>query len=146
MQRINRVTVNLKNVTLKVILDANFLFVPLQFKIDVFEGITRLLNQKFEPILLSTTQRELQTMADMGSPQIRKQATVALKLAETCKVIDVKKRAEETDDDVILRIAAEWRSAVATNDRELRKKLRGRNIPVIFLRGKNRFDLEGSLS
>jgi len=135
----------LENVTLKVILDANFLFVPLQFKIDVFEGITRLLNQKFEPVLLSTTRRELQTMADLGSPQLRKQAAVALKLAETCKVIDVKKRAEETDDDVILRIAAEWKSAVATNDRELRKKLRGRNLPVIFLRGKNRFDLEGGL-
>jgi len=132
-------------VTLKIILDANFLFVPLQFKIDVFEGITRLLNQKFEPIFLSTTRRELQRMAETGSPQIRKQAAVALKLAETCKIINVKKRAEETDDDVILRIAAEWRSAVATNDRELRKKLRGRNIPVIFLRGKNRLDLEGGL-
>jgi len=145
VQRINRVTVNWKNVTLKIILDANFLFVPLQFKIDIFEGITRLLNKKFEPILLSTTRRELQTMADMGSPQLRKQAAVALKFAETCKVIDVKKRAEETDDDVILRIASEWKSTVATNDRELRKKLRGRNIPVIFLRGKNRFDLEGGL-
>jgi rRNA-processing protein FCF1 len=145
VQRINRVAVNWKNVTLKVILDANFLFVPLQFKIDVFEGITQLLNQKFEPILLSTTRRELQRMADVGSPQLRKQAVVALKLAEKCTVIDVKKRAEETDDGVILRIASEWKSAVATNDRELRKRLRDRNVPVIFLRGKNRFDLEGGL-
>jgi rRNA-processing protein FCF1 len=145
VQRINRVSVNWKNVTLKVILDANFLFVPLQFKIDVFEGITQLLNQKFEPILLSSTRRELQRMADVGSPQLRKQAVVALKLAEKCTVIDVKKRAEETDDDVILRIASEWKSAVATNDRELRKRLRDRNVPVIFLRGKNRFDLEGGL-
>jgi len=130
---------------LKIIIDANFLFVPLKFKIDVFEGITRLLNKKFEPILLSTTQHELQRMAETGSPQIRKQAAAALKLAETCKIIDVKKLSEETNDDVILRIAPEWKSAVATNDRELRKKLRGRNIPVIFLRGKSRFELEGSL-
>ena len=132
--------------TLKIILDANFLFVPLQFKNDVFEGITRLLNQKFEPILLSPTRRELQKMVEIGSPQIRKQAAVALKLAEKCTVIDVKKRSEETNDDVILRVAVEWKSTVATNDRELRKKLRGRNIPVIFLRGKSRFELEGSLS
>ena len=131
---------------MKIILDANFLFVPLKFKIDVFEGITQLLNQKFEPILLSTTQRELKRMAETGSPQIRKQATMALKLAEKCKTIDVKKLGEETDDDVILRVASEWKSIVATNDRELRKKLRDRNTPVIFLRGKNRFELEGSLA
>jgi len=131
--------------TIKVILDSNFLFIPAQFKIDIFTQLLTLLNQRFEPILLSATHQELQTMAEKGSPSRRKKALLALKLAEKCRLINVEKGAEETNDDVILRVAAEWKSPVATNDRELRRKLRAQNIPVIFLRGKNRLELEGAL-
>jgi len=132
-------------VTLKVILDSNFLFVPAQFRIDVFEGLMNLLNQRFEPILLSSTYQELQTMAEKGSSSRRKQALLALKMAEKCRVVNVKKSAEKTNDEVILRVATEWKCPVATNDRELRRKLRNRDIPVIFLRGKSRLELEGAL-
>jgi len=134
-----------KSVGLKIILDANFLFVPLQLKIDIFQGITTLLNQRVEPVLLSTTCMELQKMAEKNSPKLRKQAMAALKLAEKCRIVDVEKKRGETNDDVILRVATQWRSTVATNDRELRRKLRSRDIPVIFLRGKNRLELEGAL-
>jgi len=132
-------------VTLKIILDSNFLFIPTQFKIDVFEGLTNLLNQRLEPILLSATYQELQTMAEKGSPSRRKQALLALELTKKCRLVNVKKSVEETNDDVILRIATEWKSPVATNDRELRRKLRKRDIPVIFLRGKSHLELEGAL-
>jgi len=134
-----------KDVTSKVILDSNFLFVPLEFKIDIFEDIVNLLNQRIEPILLSTNYHELQKMAEEGPPKLRKQATMALKLAEKCHIVDVERKRGETNDDVILRVAALWKSPVATNDRELRRKLRERGIPVIFLRGKSRLDLEGAL-
>jgi len=132
-------------VTLKVILDSNFLFVPAQFKIDLYEELTILLNQRFEPILLSTTHQELQTIAKKGSPSRKKQASLGLKLAEKCLRVKVEKGEGETNDDVILRVAAEWKSPVATNDRKLRKKLRAQGIPVIFLRGKSRLALEDAL-
>ena len=131
--------------TLKVILDSNFLFVPSKFQIDVFEGLMALLNQRFEPILLSPTYNELRTMAEKGSPDVRKRAALALKLAEKCSIVNADQRTEETHDDVIFRIAAEWKCPVATNDRELRKKLRDSGIPVIFLKGKSRLELEGAL-
>jgi len=134
-----------KKSVIRVILDSNFLFVPSQFKMDIFEELMKLLNQRFEPVLLSTTHNELLTMAEKGAPSRRKHAALALKLAEKCKVVNVEKGWEETNDDVILRIAADWRSPVATNDRELRRKLRTLNIPVIFLRGKSRLELEGAI-
>jgi len=135
-----------KDVTIKVILDSNFLFIPSQFKIDIFEELNRLLNQRFEPVLLSSTFQELRSMAEKGAPKRRKQASLALELsAEKCRLVNVEKEVGETNDDVILRIAIEWKSPVATNDLELRKKLRARDIPVIFLRGKNRLELEGAL-
>ena len=130
--------------TLKVILDSNFLFIPAKFQIDVFEELAKLLNQRFEPVLLSSIYQELKTMAEKGAPSRRRQASLALKLAEKCKLVNVEKHVEETNDDVILRIAILWKSPVATNDRELRRKLRARAIPVIYLRSKNRLELEGA--
>jgi len=132
-------------VTLKVILDSNFLFIPAKFQIDVFEELAKLLNQRFEPVLLSSIYQELKTMAEKGAPSRRRQASLALKLAEKCKLVNVEKHVEETNDDIILRIAILWKSPVATNDRELRRKLRARAIPVIYLRSKNRLELEGAL-
>jgi len=132
-------------VTLKVILDSNFLFVPSQFQIDIFEELLTLLNQRYEPILLSTTYKELLRMAEKGSPKLRRQAAMALKLAEKCRVVDVEKGKAETTDDVILRAANRWRCPVATNDRALKLRLRDISIPVIYLRQKSRLELEGSI-
>jgi len=128
-----------------ILIDSNFLFVPSQFHLDIFEELTNLLNQRFEPILLSPTQKELQKLAKEGSPKTRRQASLALKLAEKCRVVHVEKGLKETDDDVIVRVAAEWKCPVATNDRELRKRLRKLGVPVIFLRQRRRLELDGAV-
>jgi rRNA-processing protein FCF1 len=131
--------------TQKIIIDANLFFVPAQFRIDIFENIATLLNQKYEPIILQTTYGEIQQMAEKGTPKLRKQAAMAIKIAEKCRVVNVEKNPEETNDEVIFRVATQMKCPVATNDRELRKRLRERDIPVIFLRGKHQLELEGSL-
>jgi hypothetical protein len=131
--------------TKKIIIDANFFFVPAQFRIDILENIATLLNQKSEPIILQTTFQEIKQMAEKGTPKLRKQAAMAMKIAEKCRIVNVEKNSEETNDEVILRMAAQMKCPVATNDRELRKRLRERDIPVIFLRGKHQLELEGSL-
>lgn len=130
--------------TLKVILDSNFLFIPSQFQIDIFEELLNLLNKQFEPVLLSVTWQEILAMAKKGSPKMRKQASLALKLAQKCRIVQVEQDTEETHDDVIVRIGQKWKCPVATNDRMLRKRLRNRGVPVIFLREKTRLALEGA--
>jgi len=130
---------------IRVIFDSNFLFIPSQFRLDVFEELNNLLSQRLEPVLLSPTYGELLKIAEKGSPKTRKQASLALKLAEKCRLIHVEKGLEETYDDVIVRVAAEWRCPVATNDRELRKRLRNRGVPVIFLRQRRRLELDGTV-
>jgi rRNA-processing protein FCF1 len=134
-----------KEEKLKVVLDANFLFVPIQFRLDIFEEMAILLNQSFDPILLSSTRNELQGLVESDSPKERKEALFALKLAEKCRIIPVEKSVGETYDDVIVRVAAEWKSPVATNDRELRRRVRTLGLPVIFLRQKRRLILEGAV-
>jgi len=130
---------------IKVVLDANFFFVPSQFNFDIFEELANLLNQRFEVILLSSTQKELQGLAESSSPKKRKQARLALRLAEKCRAVPTEKGLSETYDDVIVRVAAAWKSPVATNDRELRIRLRTLGVPVIFLRQKHRLELEGAV-
>ena len=135
----------MENLTVKVILDSNFLFIPSQFQIDIFEGLMALLNQKFEPIILSPTHKELQRIAESGPPKMRRQALFALRLAEKCRVVEVEQGFRETPDDVIARVAAEWRCPVATNDRALRKRLRDNNVPIVYLRQRARLEMEGSI-
>ena len=131
--------------TLRVILDLNFLFVPSQFRVDIFEGLSNLLGRRFVPVLLSSTYEELRRMTKLNSPKMRQQALLAIRLAEKCQLFPGKQGVEETPDDVIVRVAKEWRCPVATNDRVLKKRLRDISVPVIYLRQKTRLAIEGPM-
>jgi rRNA-processing protein FCF1 len=131
---------------LKVILDSNALFVPLQFKIDIFEELKKLLNMKFEPIVLSPIRRELEIIAQTSSPKMRKSASYALELAERCVFFEIEKEKNTcSPDDVIIEMAKEWNCPVFTNDRELRRKLRNISVPVIYVRQKSRLEIDGRI-
>ncbi|MBS7636745.1 hypothetical protein KEJ37_05360 [Candidatus Bathyarchaeota archaeon] len=128
---------------LKVILDSNVLFVPLKFKIDIFEELRNLLKSNVEFVLLSPVKRELETLAAKGSPKTRKEAAYALRLAEKCKFVDLGESCGASSDDAIVKVAGEWKTPVFTNDRTLRKRLRDINVPVIYVRQKSRLEIEG---
>jgi len=129
----------------KVILDSNAFFVPLQFKIDIFEELKNLLSTNFEPILLSPVRKELEKLAEKGSPQMRKKASYALKLSEKCTYVQLNDDYAGSPDEAILKVAKEWKSPVFTNDRNLRKRLRNINVPVIYVRQKSRLEIDGRL-
>ncbi|HDN05835.1 DNA-binding protein [Candidatus Bathyarchaeota archaeon] len=133
---------SVKKEPLKIILDSNALFVPLQFKIDIFEELKTLLNRNFELVLLSPIRRELEKLAEKGSPGMRRNASYALNLAERCVFYDVN-REFASPDDAVLQMAKEWNCPVFTNDRELKKRLRDINVPVIYVRQKSRLEING---
>jgi rRNA-processing protein FCF1 len=134
-----------KREALKVIVDSNALFAPLQFKIDIFGELERLLKRRFDLILLSPVKRELETLAEKGSPKTRKEATYALRLAETCKFAEVEVVSSANVDDVIVKTAGEWRGPVFTNDEALRKRLRDISVPVIYVRQKSHLEIDGMI-
>ncbi len=135
-----------KNQPLKVILDSNALFVPLEFKIDIFEALKQLLNRNVEFILLSSVKRELEILATKETPKSRREALFALKLSEKCKYVPVDNDERITTDDAIVRVAKNWNSPVFTNDIQLKKKLRDISVPVIYVRQKSRLDIDGMIS
>jgi uncharacterized protein len=135
-----------KKQPLKVIVDSNALFVPLQFKIDIFAELERVLNRHIELILLSPVKRELETLTLKSSPKMRKNATFALSLAEKCRYVKVQEKPKEQTDDAIVRVAQAWKVPVFTNDKLLKKKLRDISMPVIYVREKSRLEIDGLIS
>ena len=131
---------------LKIILDSNALFVPLQFNIDIFEDLKKLLNRNFELVLLSPIRLELERIATEGSSSMRKNAAFALSLAERCKPMHIGHRTTATStDDLIVQAASKYKYPVFTNDRQLRNRLRDINVPVIYVRQKSRLEIDGRL-
>ena len=128
-----------------VILDTNALFVPLKFKIDIFEEMKKILNRNFELVLVSPTLEELERISTQGSLKMRKQAENALKLAEKCRVLKVAHEDGIPVDDLIVQVASNQKYAVFTNDRQLRNRLRDINVPVIYVRQKSRLEIDGRL-
>jgi rRNA-processing protein FCF1 len=132
-----------KNDTLKIILDSNAFFVSLEFKIDIFTEVERLINRNVSFILLSPVKRELEILANKESPKIRREAAYALKLTEKCKYVPIDSDEKMRTDDVIVKVAKAWSSPVFTKDSQLRKRLRDISVPVIYVRQKSRLEIDG---
>ena len=126
----------------KVILDSNFLMAPFQFHVDVFEELEYLLQKKIDFIVPSAVKLELTTISSRGGEGAA-EASLALQLASRCRVVDVTLQPNETVDDAILKAAQNLTAVVATNDIELRKRLRDINVPVVYLRDKSKLEVEG---
>ncbi len=135
-----------KKQPIKVIVDSNALFVPLQYRIDIFADLQRVLNRNFELVLLSPVKQELEMLAKNSSPAKRKNAALALGIADKCIYVKVAEKKGEQTDDAILRIARSWNAPVFTNDKLLKQKLRDISIPVIYTRAKSRLEIDGLIS
>ncbi len=135
-----------KKAPLKVIMDSNAFFVPLQFKIDICSELQRVLNRNFELVLLSPVKRELETLIQKNSPKTRKKALYALDLAQKCTYVKVPEKLDEPIDDAIVRIVKAWNVPVFTNDKLLRKRLKDIRTAVIYVREKSRLEIDGLIS
>jgi uncharacterized protein len=127
---------------IKVILDSNFLMIPFQFKIDVFQEIEYLLQKKVDFVVPAVVKRELTGISSRGG-EGAPEASLALQLASRCRVVDVALEPRETVDDAILKASKKLGAVVATTDIELKRRLRDINVPVVYLREKSKLEVEG---
>jgi rRNA-processing protein FCF1 len=129
---------------LKIIMDSNALFTPLELKIDVFEELQSLLNRNIEYVVIHPVKIELELLANKEPAKLRRQANFALRLVvEKCKIVQVDFSDKITTDEAIVKIAKKWNTPVFTNDRQLRKRLRDISLPVIYVRQKSRLEIDG---
>lgn len=111
-----------------VVLDANALLMPFQFKINIDREIQNLLGG-VDVIVPSSVIIELRRLKD-------KHAKAALSLSSKYKIVDVTKRG----DAGVIEAAEEHHAAVITNDQELIEILKNSSIPAIRMRECQRLD------
>lgn len=117
-----------------VVLDTNMLMLAAS-GVRVFEQIEEELETKPDFVVLKPVYDELVKMATSYKSSTARKALLALRLAEQyCRIVEYTLRPGESVDDAIVNFALQHNAIVATNDRELRRKLRLHGIPEAYFR------------
>ena len=126
---------------LLIILDTNFLTIPADFGIDIFSEAETILERQLKFVLLQSVVEEIEEKGD------HKKFRIAKSLFDRCDIEDVSESMSKLAvDDQLLEYTISRNGVLATNDKELRRKARKKGVPVLFLRGKKRLELEGMTS
>lgn len=126
-----------------ILIDTNFLMMPFYKRVNPFESIEDLLKLKPKYVVLSSTLDELKRISsrDIMSKEGRA-AKFGLELARRYEigVIEDATLPGDTTDDKIVEYVKKTLSErklkiiVATNDRELKRRLRALGVPVVIYR------------
>jgi len=120
---------------MKVIIDTNAFAMIKQFKIDLIEEIKKQVPNA-EIITIKQVINELKNIKDKTASKY------ALALIEKEKIKKYEAPQGKTDE-AIIKFAEKNKAAVATNDKELKKKCIEKGIPVIYMRQKKKLESRG---
>ena len=118
----------------KIILDTNFLLIPIQFKVDIFTEIDRICLFPYKLYIVDKTIDELKRIIEEQKGKHKFAAKIALQLVKK-KNVGVIKTSEGHVDDLILDVL-DKDSILATQDAIFRKRAVKKGIKVIVLRSK----------
>ncbi len=132
------------NKVIYLIIDTSFLLEMVDLGKDLIVIAENTLGVPLKPVLLSGVEMELKNLLRKSGHRSRK-VRGALEISRSFKLLDIPLEENEDVDEYIIRVAREVGWAVATNDRELRKKLRLLGIPHIYLRSDGGIGVYGNL-
>ncbi len=124
---------------MKVILDTNFLIIPYTMGIDIFSELERICGV-CDLYIVDKTMDELTNIINTQKGKDRDAAKIALSLIENKGIISLKTEKNKIVDDLIVDIAENGEFIVATNDKELRNRLK---CKTIILKSKKFLDFGG---
>ena len=117
----------------RIILDTNFLTIPVQFNLDIFEEIDRIMEEEYELFTTDGIIQELKKLTESkGKDAVAARIGLELIKRKHIKIIETKRN----DTDKAMVELADKNTIIATNDKLLRKKLKNKNLKSIYLRGK----------
>lgn len=118
----------------RVLLDTNMLML-FGKGVNIFDQIEELLISKPEFYVIKPVVDELKKIAEKGRVKDKRVAKLALQAVEKyCRIIDIDVKQGMKVDDLIVEVASREKFVVATNDKELRRRLREKGIPEIYYR------------
>ena len=119
---------------MKVLIDTNAFAMIQQFNIDLIEKIKEKVPNA-ELITLKSVIKELENIKD------KRAANYALELIKKEKIKTFEE--EGKTDDAIIKFAEKNKTIVATNDKELKKRCLEKQIPIIYMREKQKIEIRG---
>ncbi|MBI2128980.1 nucleotide-binding protein [Candidatus Woesearchaeota archaeon] len=122
-----------------IIIDTNFLTIPAEFKVDIFSEINRICSFNYSLFVLDKSVEELKKMIEAQKGKEKAKARLALQLIENKEIGIIKTNSGKTVDDLLVDLSEDGNNIIATQDRELRKRLKGKN--TIFLRNKKYLEM-----
>lgn len=130
-----------------VVLDTNILTVPAQFGLDIFEEAKRELERSVDFVVIEPVVWELEKKIEQLSGPEKQKFKVALDLVKRCTIKSMNEAyAMQSVDQQLLVFAKSIKGIIATNDKGLINQAVSEGIPVLFLRGKKRLELQGTIS
>ncbi len=118
-----------------LILDANFLVLPFQFNVEIFDEFERLCGGGYE---VHTLERAYNEALNLKDGKYRK---LVKKLVDLKDITIIETGADRSVDQDLLEHGMKG-YVICTNDRELRNKLDNIDLPHIYLRQKNHLEAE----
>ena len=118
-----------------VLVDANGLFTAARLKLDLVKQLKEAA-PGWTAVVPASVVRELEVVGR------RKFAAAARAMAERLPLLENEGRGDEA---IVAAARAGPARAVLTNDRALREQLREAGVPVLYVRGKARIELDGAL-
>src|SRR3989344_2458287 len=110
----------------RVVLDTNFLIIALEFRIDIFQELSRVLDVRFNVYILDKTINELEKL--INKPKVNQFTINLVKSFIKRKNIKILRTSRNGYvDDLILSLKP-GNLIVATQDKELKRKLKEKNI------------------
>ncbi|MBI2650211.1 nucleotide-binding protein [Candidatus Woesearchaeota archaeon] len=125
----------------KIILDTNFLLIPIQFKVDIFSELNRICDFNYKLCIYENSINELKNIIEKQSGKNKKAAQFALKLIKLKNIGVIKSGKEDVDTLILKNLNKD--TFVATLDMLLKKKLLEKDASLIILRQKKYLQLAG---
>ena len=119
----------------KIIIDTNFLLIPYQFKVDIFSEISRICSFKYKLCIMDQTLGELEKIAKEQKGKNKHAAMLGTMLLVQKGAQKLKSKKGNVDDSIVEE-ASKGVCIVATQDAELKRRLKKINVPVIVLKQK----------
>ena len=129
-----------------VLLDTNFLMISIRFGVDIEAELKRVIETSFELATTTAVVEELRKLKNLVKPGEQKEIEFALTLAGGITLLDVHLEPGEEVDDQLIRLAAFSGYVVGTTDAMLRRRLKERSIPVVYLRQKRHLIVDGLIN
>jgi rRNA-processing protein FCF1 len=123
----------------QIFLDTNFLMIPAQHKVDIFEEIRRIMETSYELCIVERTLKELDFIVENGKLREKLEVKLTKALIKTKNIKIVSRDQDKGVDEQLIELSRKG-AIVATQDMALKKQL---TSEIIVLRQRKYLALIG---